>query len=64
MIKKDVVIVTQHFYPEQGASAQLMNDVAQGLQNRGINVRVLTMANNRNKEKLDNIEVHYLKKKN
>lgn len=63
MIKKDVVIVTQHFYPEQGASAQLMNDVAQGLQNRGINIRVLTMANNRNKDKLDNIEVHYLKER-
>ncbi len=63
MIKKDVVIVTQHFYPEQGASAQLMNDVAQGLKNRGMNVRVLTMANNRNKEQLDNIVVHYLKKR-
>ena len=61
MTKKNLVMITQHFYPEQGATAQLMNDVAEGLQNRDINVKVLTMASNKHKEQLDDIEVHYPK---
>lgn len=61
MIKRDVVIVTQHYYPEQGASAQLINDLAEGLHNRGLNIKVLTMANNKNTEQVNDIRVHYLK---
>jgi glycosyltransferase involved in cell wall biosynthesis len=37
-----ITILTQHFYPNQGATSQLMTDLAKGLFQLGYNVQILT----------------------
>ena len=39
---KELVIVTEHFSPSTGATAQLVTDLADDLHARGVNICILT----------------------
>ncbi len=60
MTASRVVLISEHFYPEQGATAQLMTDLANGLQKLGFNLKVLTMASPGMKQPVTAINVNYM----